>query len=48
MKKVIVVAAFVAVLAICLFSAPTQNVNADYLRIHIRADSNDETDQTVK
>ena len=48
MKKVIVVAAFVAVLAICLFAAPAQNANADYLRIHIRADSNAETDQTVK
>lgn len=48
MKKVIIVAAFVAVLAICLFAAPTQNANADYLRIHIRADSNAETDQTVK
>lgn len=48
MKKVITVAAFVAVVAICLFAAPTQNANADYLRIHIRADSNAETDQTVK
>ena len=48
MKKVIFVAAFVAVLAICLFAVPSQNANADYLRIHIRADSNAETDQAVK
>ena len=42
-------AAFLAVVAIlcCLFVA-TPNQNPDYLRIHIRADSNEESAQNVK
>ena len=48
MKKVIVVAVIVALLAIILFAVPSENRNADYLRIHIRADSNADADQSVK
>ena len=29
-------------------SVPSKNTNADFLRIHIRADSNDSADQQVK
>lgn len=48
MKKIIFAAvALVAVLAL-IFAIPSGSSNADFLRIHIRADSNDPADQNVK
>lgn len=48
MKKIIIAAiALVAVLAI-IVSFPSCTSNAEFLRIHIRADSNDQADQNVK
>ena len=48
MKKIIFAAlALVAVLAVIL-AVPSGSSNADFLRIHIRADSNDAADQNVK
>lgn len=48
MKKIIFAAiALVAVLAV-IFAIPGGSSNADFLRIHIRADSNDQADQNVK
>ena len=48
MKNILfAVAALVAVVAlICL--VPCKQANTEYLRIHIRADSNSQADQTVK
>lgn len=48
MKKII--AAIVALISlVAVFVAiPKESTNADYLRIHIRADSNNEEDQSVK
>lgn len=47
MKKAVVIAVvvLVAVLAFCVPSTPT---NTEFLRIHIRADSNNSDDQSVK
>ena len=48
MKKIIVAAVvLVAVLAV-IVSVPCGESDADFLRIHIRADSNDQADQDVK
>lgn len=48
MKKIVFAAvALVAVLAI-IIAVPSNSSNADFLRIHIRADSNDAADQNVK
>ena len=48
MKKIVFAAvALVAVLAVIL-AVPSSSGNADFLRIHIRADSNDQADQNVK
>ena len=48
MKKIVIAAvALVAVLAV-IFAIPAGSSNADFLRIHIRADSNDQADQNVK
>ena len=48
MKKIIIAAiALVAVLVI-IISVPSGSSNAEFLRIHIRADSNDQADQNVK
>lgn len=48
MKK-IVFAVFALILLVgIILLAPTSTTNADFLRIHIRADSNDAADQNVK
>ena len=48
MKKIVfAVIGLVVVLAVIL-AFPTEKSNADFLRIHIRADSNDTADQNVK
>ena len=48
MKKIVIAAiALVAVLAV-IFAVPAGSSNVDFLRIHIRADSNDAADQNVK
>ena len=48
MKKIIIAAvALIAIVAVIAF-IPAQTSNADFLRIHIRADSNDPADQNVK
>ncbi|MDE7075997.1 MAG: stage II sporulation protein R, partial [Clostridia bacterium] len=52
MKKFLVVLGVVAVLAATVFfvgmSKPQEEVYTDYLRIHVRANSNSEEDQRVK
>ena len=48
MKKIVfAVVALVALVAV-IVAVPSQKTNADFLRIHIRADSNDTADQNVK
>ncbi|MCH5157299.1 MAG: stage II sporulation protein R [Clostridiales bacterium] len=48
MKKIVfAVLALVALVAV-IAVVPSQKTNADFLRIHIRADSNDSADQGVK
>ena len=49
MKKIAIIAVALAVL-ICIIVAATASgqANAEFLRIHIRADSNSEADQSVK
>ena len=49
MKKIILaVIGLVAVLAVIIAVPSGSKSNADFLRIHIRADSNDQADQNVK
>ncbi len=48
MKKILIAAAIVAVTAAVIFAIPQGRSDAEYLRIHIRADSNDAADQNVK
>ena len=50
MKKLIIclVLIVVVITAVAACSADRDTQNADYLRIHIRADSNDDIDQTIK
>lgn len=52
MKKFLIVLAVIAVLAATVFfvgmSKPQDEVYTDYLRIHVRANSNSEEDQRVK
>lgn len=47
MKKIILAVVALVVL-IAVISAVPKDTNADFLRIHIRADSNDKADQDVK
>ncbi len=47
MKAVYIIVIFVVLLLI-LFGCMPSNTNTDFLRIHIRADSNNYTDQSVK
>ena len=47
MKKVILAVVALAVLVAVIAAVPSR-ANADFLRIHIRADSNDSADQNVK
>ena len=49
MKKIILAVVALVVLVAVIVAVPTKtNANADFLRIHIRADSNDTADQNVK
>ncbi|MGN0771126.1 MAG: stage II sporulation protein R [Christensenellales bacterium] len=50
MKKLIASIILIAVVitAVAVFTTGKQTQSADYLRIHIRADSNDECDQQIK
>lgn len=49
MKKIVVAIVVLVVLVAVIAAVPSKsNTNADFLRIHIRADSNDTADQNVK
>lgn len=48
MKKILIAAIGLAILIAVIVLIPTQSTNADFLRIHIRADSNNVADQNVK
>ena len=48
MKKIVIAAVALIVLVAVIALIPGQSSNADFLRIHIRADSNDTADQNVK
>ncbi len=46
-KTILVVVMLLAVVTVCLL-VPQSSTNADFLRIHIRADSNSDSEQAVK
>ena len=48
MKKIILAAAALIVVIAIICLVPCNTTNAEYLRVHIRADSNSQTDQAVK
>ena len=48
MKKIIIGVILLIALTAIIVALPDGNANADFLRIHIRADSNSTADQTVK
>ncbi len=48
MKKIGVIVSCLIVLVLVLFGTTYKQVNRDYLRIHIRANSNAEVDQLIK
>lgn len=48
MKKIVIGLAILVVLVAVIVLVPSGKSNADFLRIHIRADSNDVADQNVK
>ena len=48
MKKIVFAAIGLIVVLAVILAVPTGKSNADFLRIHIRADSNDQADQNVK
>ena len=48
MKKIFMAAVALKILLGIIIAVPSKNTNADFLRIHIRADSNDSADQNVK
>ena len=48
MKKIIFAVVALAVVLTVIIAVPSGNSNSDFLRIHIRADSNDQADQNVK
>ena len=48
MKKIIFAAVALVVVLAVILAVPTGKSNADFLRIHIRADSNEQADQNVK
>ena len=48
MKKIIFAVIALAVVLTVIIATPSGTSNADFLRIHIRADSNDQADQNVK
>ena len=48
MKKILVIVGCVIILMVCALCVPEQKIENDYLRLHIRANSNSEIDQKVK
>ena len=48
MKKIVIALSALIVLVGIILLVPAQSTNADFLRIHIRADSNSQADQNVK
>lgn len=48
MKKILIIVGCVVALIVCAMFIPEQKTNYDYLRLHIRANSNSEVDQKVK
>lgn len=48
MKKIFFALSALIILVGIIFLAPTSKTNTDFLRIHIRADSNSQADQNVK
>ena len=48
MKRILLSVAALAALIAVILLVPSKSTNADFLRIHIRADSNDSADQQVK
>ena len=48
MKKIVIAAVVLAILVAVIVAVPSGKSNADFLRIHIRADSNETADQNVK
>lgn len=49
MKKIAIIIALILISAsVVFFSSSTEDVKADYLRIHIRANSNSAKDQSIK
>lgn len=48
MKKVVIIIGLILVVIVGALCLPTKQVDYDYLRLHIRANSNSEIDQKVK
>ncbi|MCH5159964.1 MAG: stage II sporulation protein R [Clostridiales bacterium] len=48
MKKILIAAIALVVVLAVIIAIPSGKSNADFLRMHIRADSNDQADQNVK
>lgn len=48
MKKLIVCLSLVAVIVLCIICVPKEKKEIDYLRLHIRANSNLSVDQNIK
>ena len=48
MKKIIFVLSLVLLIIVCALSIPEKEIKYDYLRLHIRANSNSSVDQSVK
>ena len=48
MKKIVIAAIVLAVFILAVAAIPARQNQADFLRIHIRADSNSQPDQSVK
>lgn len=48
MKKTFIIVGLVLLIIVCAVSIPQKEIKYDYLRLHIRANSNTEVDQNVK
>ncbi len=48
MKKILIIVSVLIILVGVIMLVPAEQTNADFLRIHIRADSNSQSDQSVK
>ena len=48
MKKLMIIIGLILVVVVGALSLPTKQIEYDYLRLHIRANSNEEVDQKVK